>query len=525
MRYYWKNTKHEGLTPDMISEHLVQLRGITDALHTMHHASYVRSQHGSQSGRDSSTASSNSHSPDRRTYSRHSTDDPNTRPSRTSNDLRTTSTQEDIPGFLVQDFSQLSPEVTVEDVDGANGEPMPGIQRRNTQEYENWRHGDIKPENILRFTDGTTGLGILKLADLGRAKQRLFETSNLAELDRDLYRTRPYEPPDFYIQPDKSMSRLFDTWSLGCVFFESIVWMLYGKRWLQHVEDLTGSAKHEETPFWTRVGDDSAIISDIVDDCMDHMLNNDPECNGKSSALRDMLLLIRNKMLVIDLPKITDLYTEGTRANTETILKDLDDIIAKGAEVSYLFTGNDRLNVQPLPDPIPNLPSARSKNLNVNAARRQSKETLTVPGRSRSSKTMTQLLNTYTNTLNNSWKYESDDPFARTIFQNNAASYSEEFPDPDDQMLCGFCQKPNIFDPGIWTNRKVQDLKPKCSLCAMLLTHTRAAALQGTDRIQLLIDEPGLLLKDRAGKFTQNLRLRLCRSLCKSNREFYCSVY
>lgn len=34
----------------------------------------------------------------------------------------------------------------------------------------NWRHGDIKPGNILRFTDDMNMLGILKLADLGRAK-------------------------------------------------------------------------------------------------------------------------------------------------------------------------------------------------------------------------------------------------------------------------------------------------------------------------------------------------------------------
>ena len=36
------------------------------------------------------------------------------------------------------------------------------------------RHGDLKPENILRFTvGGHAGLGILKIADMGLAKQHV----------------------------------------------------------------------------------------------------------------------------------------------------------------------------------------------------------------------------------------------------------------------------------------------------------------------------------------------------------------
>jgi hypothetical protein len=46
----------------------------------------------------------------------------------------------------------------------------------------NWRHGDIKPDNILRFVDSssndqiTARIGTLKLADLGRAKVNYYAT-------------------------------------------------------------------------------------------------------------------------------------------------------------------------------------------------------------------------------------------------------------------------------------------------------------------------------------------------------------
>jgi hypothetical protein len=50
--------------------------------------------------------------------------------------------------------------------------------RRAKSFAENWRHGDIKLENILRFKEGDPDawLGTLKLVDLGRAQQHLLKT-------------------------------------------------------------------------------------------------------------------------------------------------------------------------------------------------------------------------------------------------------------------------------------------------------------------------------------------------------------
>jgi hypothetical protein len=63
---------------------------------------------------------------------------------------------------------------------------------------KNWRHGDIKPENILRFTQGDSSkwLGTLKLADLGRAKKHKLVTAQRNTTEKERWRMRWYEPTD-----------------------------------------------------------------------------------------------------------------------------------------------------------------------------------------------------------------------------------------------------------------------------------------------------------------------------------------
>ncbi|KAF1350459.1 HET-domain-containing protein [Lizonia empirigonia] len=73
-----------------------------------------------------------------------------------------------------------------------------GIPDRKHIQSENWRHGDIKPENILRFIGGKEDawLGTLKLVDLGRAQQKKDKTELRNTIEKERFRTRWYEPPD-----------------------------------------------------------------------------------------------------------------------------------------------------------------------------------------------------------------------------------------------------------------------------------------------------------------------------------------
>jgi serine/threonine protein kinase len=88
---------------------------------------------------------------------------------------------------------------------------------------ENWRHGDLKPANILGFEDqGESLLGTLKLADLGRARQHANATKERsATLER--CSTREYDPPEVWAGLEKERSRFVDIWSFGCVLLESLI--------------------------------------------------------------------------------------------------------------------------------------------------------------------------------------------------------------------------------------------------------------------------------------------------------------
>ncbi|KAK7709694.1 hypothetical protein SLS57_008599 [Botryosphaeria dothidea] len=95
----------------------------------------------------------------------------------------------------------------------------------------NWRHGDLKPDNILRFVDSTTAersLGTLKIADLGLAKLHDVDTNLRAEPTSQRCGTLKYEPPEALYPHRSPRSRRYDIWSMGCIILESIIWLLYG---------------------------------------------------------------------------------------------------------------------------------------------------------------------------------------------------------------------------------------------------------------------------------------------------------
>ncbi|CZS89382.1 uncharacterized protein RAG0_00792 [Rhynchosporium agropyri] len=148
----------------------------------------------------------------------------------------------------------------------------------STKMFENWRHGDIKPANILRFENKGGWLGTLKLADLGRAKQRQGATQEQRSTEIDLWRSKAYEAPDIHVDSKASMSRLYDSWSFGTVIFDIIVWMLYGHQSLHSFAKTTAMFESQGSPYWTRHGN-SAEVSTMANLWMSHILPDDTECN------------------------------------------------------------------------------------------------------------------------------------------------------------------------------------------------------------------------------------------------------
>jgi serine/threonine protein kinase len=87
------------------------------------------------------------------------------------------------------------------------------------------RHGDIKPENILWFSDGG-GRGSLKITDFGIAH---FSTKDaVPAVTRGPVGMSPsYRAPECDL-PDWMLSPAADIWSLGCVFLEFATWFFGG---------------------------------------------------------------------------------------------------------------------------------------------------------------------------------------------------------------------------------------------------------------------------------------------------------
>jgi hypothetical protein len=72
------------------------------------------------------------------------------------------------------------------------------IWRYSNGNSPNWRYSDIKPVYILRFKEGNEGawFGLLKLADLGRARWHKQSTRLRKSKEIEFFRTVYYEPQD-----------------------------------------------------------------------------------------------------------------------------------------------------------------------------------------------------------------------------------------------------------------------------------------------------------------------------------------
>jgi serine/threonine protein kinase len=235
-----------------------------------------------------------------------------------------------------------------------------------------YRHGDVKPDNILRVrskpvSHAEIDVGILKIADMGLAKHHTVVTEFRPPTSMR-YTTYRYEPPEVIdgISANPGRSRRQDIWSLGCVALELIIWLLYGAEVLNEFNDkwIVGDMG-EPSPYFEIEGKGShrtAKVHPAVDATMD-ALSRDQECRvGQDSAVKDLLRIVRKKLLVVNLgaatmmriggpstPPNNSTIPVGSRASARDLCLDLDDIIGKGEKnESYWYTGKPRSHIQRL---------------------------------------------------------------------------------------------------------------------------------------------------------------------------------
>lgn len=176
---------------------------------------------------------------------------------------------------------------------------------------ENVRHGDLKPSNILWFSDTeSTGSGSLAIADAGLAKVHIETTSQRQDPTTTMNATEFYAPPEFKLGGRKPLSRKFDMWSMGCICMEAIIWLMYGNselhRFIFGASDSTGQEKRKVYSFYSKriLPPFTAKVNPRVTTWMKHMLNDSR--HGGRTAIPELLGVISKHLLV---PKPKDRYS------------------------------------------------------------------------------------------------------------------------------------------------------------------------------------------------------------------------
>lgn len=199
-----------------------------------------------------------------------------------------------------------------------------------------YRHGNLEPEDIWRYEDGSR-VGVMKLCGIGWERHHLQGDSTLNKLS--------YGPPEATLDPDFARSRRYDMWSIGCIILELIIWLLYGTDELESFIRGINRASDSCSPYWVVKEDGThrwAQVHPNVQACMDHIAK-DPECNGAhATAIRDLITIVRTRLLVIPVSSFTVSGSQG-RADSGELLNAIRRMLGKGrSNNEYWYTGVSR---------------------------------------------------------------------------------------------------------------------------------------------------------------------------------------
>ncbi|KAK3335919.1 hypothetical protein B0T19DRAFT_23112 [Cercophora scortea] len=181
------------------------------------------------------------------------------------------------------------------------------------------------------------------------------------------YTTTRYQPPEV-VSPTlagQGRSRRYDIWSIGCVVMEPTARLLFGSDELTRFDDrIVGEPMKEHSSWFELSANGHATVHRAVSAAMD-ALERDQECRAVT-ALRDLLRLVRERLLVVKLGSPTWLDIEGhglhpsrpdfpiirppeERAGSREFMEALEGIVKRGeADERYWFTGKNRSHIHRL---------------------------------------------------------------------------------------------------------------------------------------------------------------------------------
>ncbi|KAK6065957.1 serine/threonine protein kinase-44 [Seiridium cupressi] len=188
----------------------------------------------------------------------------------------------------------------------------------------NIRHGDLKPENILCFESSDPFLDqkdpsyVLVISDVGLAREHDKLTKFRSRTKQPGGGTMVYAGPEMELSEGRATSRRYDIWSLGCIYLEFFIWLLYGIDGLEQFD----KAKNGKFYRVREKRDDlqpggtvkTAEINPVVLDWIARAIEHSRDATAdEESAVSRLLTLIKDRLLVIDAnPDTLDSSSNGT---------------------------------------------------------------------------------------------------------------------------------------------------------------------------------------------------------------------
>jgi hypothetical protein len=142
-------------------------------------------------------------------------------------------------------------------------------------------HHDIRPTNILVFTDEESGISTLKITNWSHATTMLHDSSTGPVSHNSPTTSRSsYHAPEYY---SDEPSAAHDIWSLGCIFLELLIWHTKGWEYLE--EWRRGRENAHDDSFYVDGG--GSQLAGIVDAELEWLHSNG--FPGQSAIIRQML--------------------------------------------------------------------------------------------------------------------------------------------------------------------------------------------------------------------------------------------
>jgi serine/threonine protein kinase len=374
---------------------------------------------------------------------------------------------------------------------------------------KNCRHGDLKPENLLR-TLQPAPLGILQIADLGLAKVHSLPTHVRTTPSGGFSGTLRYQAPEIVTSVSGKISRSYDMWSMGCILLEFIIWLLYGQAELQRF-----NLSFSDSFF---VCEDGVVrLQDSVQRWIDHIsetILSQSSTGCLSRALKELFTFVVGRLLVEDpeirseisnghlvsLPTEDSLATQPVtitlpilpasscngprRAKIAELYSEIHNILL-GTSTSYfydpVFSMDDARRNGPR-KPLPGLFETERLGLPHGGQRNRS----TGAGQS-STLVFANTNNPYgTVSLSNSWDIITENEFAKKVFRALPCTFTDEII-PKAGTTRALCDRCSSNDKGIFSRQfsvtlhHLEGSRRFCGLCQVLYEHMIASPPEGQE--------------------------------------------